>query len=590
MNSHTTSRMTIRLLALLVLASLGTSVQAQVDDERILDYHSKIEIQADASVIVNETITVRSRQQQIRRGIYRDFPTRYRDRFGNRVKVDFEVLEVLRDGQPEPWFTENRSNGIRVNTGDDSFLPGSGDYAFTIRYRTTRQLGFFDEHDELYWNVTGLGWDFRIDKASAEVHLPEPVPSDQIRLDAYTGPAGSTASNARAASSLPGIARFETTQSLPRGHGLTIAVGFPKGLVAEPSGWTRFTWLLVDNRALIVLMLGLIGILVFYWRSWLTKGRGPAPGIIIAQYEPPASYSPAGLRYVIKERYDQGAFTADLVALATKGLVSIERENRLLGDRWTLIRSDKPNNEELPPSEAALLQALFLQGNRVELKKSNETAQRMQAVIKAHRKAVHHRYQGRYIEPNHGTLIIGWALSVVLAAVTLLMAGGSGMVFIIAGLAGLVFVNVMFTFLMPAPTEEGRKLRDHAEGLKRYLSVAEKEDLSRLEMPQADAPELTPKRYELLLPFAMALDVESAWTDKFTRAVGQSVAEQTQRNMSWYTGSGVATGSLSAMSSGLSKGLSSSISSASTPPGSSSGGGGGGSSGGGGGGGGGGGR
>lgn len=582
--------MTFRFISLLALAWLATTVQGQPDEERILDYHSHIEIQADASVIVNETITVRSLQRQIRRGIYRDFPTRYRDRFGNRVRVDFEVLEVLRDGQSEPWFTESLSNGVRVNTGDDRVLPGAGDYTFTIRYRTTRQLGFFEEHDELYWNVTGLGWDFRIDQASAEVHLPESVPSDRIRLDSYTGPAGSKSSHARAVSPGPGVAHFETTQPLPRGHGLTIAVGFPKGIVAEPSGRDRFIWLLVDNRALIVLLLGSIGILVFYWRAWLTKGRGPAPGVIIAQYEPPASYSPAGLRYVVKERYDQGAFTADLVALATKGLVTIERDKRFFGDRWSLNRSDQPEIDDLPPSEAALLKALFAQGKRVELKKSNKTAERMQAVLKAHRKAIHDRYQGRYIEPNHATVIAGWSLSILLAVVTLLLAGGSAMAFIIIGLVGLVFVNVIFTFLMPAPTEEGRKLRDHAEGLKRYLSVAEKEELSRLEMPQADAPELTPQRYEFLLPFAMSLNVESAWTDKFTRAVGQSVAEQTQRNMRWYTGSGAATGSLSAMSSSLSKGLSSSISSASSPPGSSSGGGGGGSSGGGGGGGGGGGR
>lgn len=580
--------MTMRFIVLFALACLAASALAQADDERILDYHSRIEIQADASVIVNETITVRSLQRQIRRGIYRDFPTRYRDRFGNWVKVDFEVLEVLRDGQPEPWFTENLSNGVRVNTGNDNRLPGTGNYAFTIQYRTTRQLGFFDEHDELYWNVTGLGWDFPVDKASVEVHLPESVPSDQIRLHAYTGPAGSTESNARATIAGPGVARFETTQPLPRGHGLTIAVGFPKGVVAEPSGWDRFVWLVVDNRALLVLLLGSIGILIFYLRSWLTKGRGPAPGVIIAQYEPPASYSPAGLRYVMKERYDQGAFTADLVALATKGLLTIERDKRLFGDRWSLIHNNEPQNDELSPSETALFRALFLEGNRVELKKTSKTAQRMQAVIKAHRKAVHNRYQGRYIEPNFATLIIGWSLSFVLAAATLKLAGGSGMIFVIAGLAGLVFLNVIFTFLMPAPTEEGRKLLDHAEGLKRYLSVAEKEELSRLAMPQADAPELTPERYELLLPFAMALDVESAWTDKFTRAVGQSVAEQTQRNMRWYTGSGVTAGSLGAMSSGLSMGLSSSISSASTPPGSSSGAGG--SSGGGGGGGGGGGR
>jgi len=582
--------MIVRLIALLGLACLASSVHAQADDERILDYHSRIEIQTDASVIVNEKITVRSQQRQIRRGIYRDFPTRYRDRFGNRVKVDFEVLEVLRDGQPEPWFTENRFNGIRVNTGDDSFLPGSGDYTFTIRYRTTRQLGFFDEHDELYWNVTGLGWDFRIDQASAEVVLPEPVPTEQIRLDVYTGPSGSTASNASAQVPRPGVAEFQTTQPLSQGHGMTIAVGFPKGLVEAPSGLQRFAWLLNDNRALLVLFFGTIAILIFYWRSWLTKGRGPAAGVIIAQYEPPPGYSPAGLRYVIRERHDQGAFTADLVSLAVKGLLTIERENRLLGDRWSLARTDTPEPQELPPTEKALLSSLFKDSTRIELKKSSETASRMQSVLRAHKKALHDRYQGRYIEPNNGTLAIGWIASVLLGIVTFMLAMNSGVPFVIAGLVVLFGINMLFTFLMPAPTKEGRKLRDDAEGLKRYLSVAEKEELSRLEMPGGKAPELTPERYELLLPYAMALDVENAWTDKFTQAVGRSVAEQTRNNMHWYTGSGVAGGSLSAMSSGLSKGLSSSISSASTPPGSSSGGGGGGSSGGGGGGGGGGGR
>ncbi|MEE4331518.1 MAG: DUF2207 domain-containing protein, partial [Wenzhouxiangella sp.] len=139
---------------LLALGIGATAATAQ--DERILDYHSDLVILPDASLEVTERITVRSLQQDIRRGIYRDFPTRYRDRFGNRVRIDFEVIEVLRDGNPEPWFTERVDNGIRVNTGNDDFLPGPGQYTFTIRYRTQRQLGFFENHDELYWNVTGL--------------------------------------------------------------------------------------------------------------------------------------------------------------------------------------------------------------------------------------------------------------------------------------------------------------------------------------------------------------------------------------------------------------------------------------------------
>src|SRR5690606_9748606 len=107
---------------------------------------------------VTEHITVHAEGTRIRRGIYRDFPTRYRDRHGNRVVVGFEMLGLTRNGQPEPWFTENLSNGVRINTGNDDFLQVPGEHAYTLHYRTTRQLGFFDEHDELYWNAIGTGW------------------------------------------------------------------------------------------------------------------------------------------------------------------------------------------------------------------------------------------------------------------------------------------------------------------------------------------------------------------------------------------------------------------------------------------------
>ncbi|HQY50063.1 MAG TPA: hypothetical protein PL007_06840, partial [Thermomonas sp.] len=120
-------------------------------------------------------------------------------------------------------------------------------------------------------------------------------------------------------------------------------------------------------------------------------------------------------------------------------------------------------------------------------------------------------------------------------------------------------------------------------GLKRYLSVAERDDLARMQ-----APPLGADQFQALLPYAIALDVEDAWTQKFTAAVGAAAAQQATSQMHWYSGS--AFSSMNQFTSGLSGSFSASIAAASTPPGSSSGGGGGGSSGGGGGGGGGGGR
>lgn len=569
-----------RLLWLGLLLLAVAPAQAQ-QDERILRFHSDIAIEADGSMTVSEHITVRSLQRSIRRGITRDFPTRYRDRGGNRVIVDFEVIDVLRDGQPEPWFTERRANGVRVNTGDDSFLPGPGEYTFTIRYHTNRQLGFFDDHDELYWNVTGHDSDFQIDQASAGVSLPAAVSEDELRLDHYTGPYGATGSHASARVTAPGRVRFETGRPLQRGENMTIVVGFPKGIVDEPTRVREIGWFLNDNRGVLVLLVGGLAILLFYIRAWLTKGRGPQPGIIIARYEPPEGYSPAGLRYVQRKSYDHRCFSADLVELGVRGLLRIAHSKGRFSESWSLHRLNEPE-APLPPSQAALLPKLFEDGPLLELKSSN--ASRVQGAMSAQSGALKKRYKGRYIDPNTPTLVTGWLLSVALGGLAVLIAAHVSLAMVV-GLVLLLLINLVFTGLMPAPTEEGRRLLDHIEGLKKYLSVAEKQDLARLQKRGEDEPALTPDRFEALLPYAIALNVEEAWTGKFTSAVGQAVADQTSNNMGWYAGSGARLGSLGAVSQSLGRNLSSTISSSASPPGSSSGGGGGGFSGGGGGGG-----
>ncbi len=91
-------------------------------DERILDFHSDITVAADASMEVAETIRVRAEGDQIRHGIYRDFPTEYRDRYGNRVHVEFEPEGVTRDGADEPFHTEGQVNGVRVYFGSEDTL------------------------------------------------------------------------------------------------------------------------------------------------------------------------------------------------------------------------------------------------------------------------------------------------------------------------------------------------------------------------------------------------------------------------------------------------------------------------------------
>ncbi len=127
-----------------------------VADERILSFHSEIRVMASGMIEVTETIKVRAEGKRIRRGIYRDFPTEYTDRYGNEYEVAFEPYAVLRNDRGEAFHTQPIRGGVRTYFGRSDRFVEHGVHTYTFRYEASRMLGFFDEHDELYWNVTGF--------------------------------------------------------------------------------------------------------------------------------------------------------------------------------------------------------------------------------------------------------------------------------------------------------------------------------------------------------------------------------------------------------------------------------------------------
>ncbi len=174
-----------RVLSGLLL--LGAAAAAHAE-ERIQRFVSDVQIQKDSSLEVIETIDVRAEHNQINRGIYRDFPTRYRGRRGNQVRVGFTFQGATLDGMPVPAKTESISNGVRIRIGDPDKYVEVGEHRYVIRYSTTRQIGRFNGFDELYWNATGNGWIFPIDVAEARIRLPEAVNFGERA--SYTGPQG----------------------------------------------------------------------------------------------------------------------------------------------------------------------------------------------------------------------------------------------------------------------------------------------------------------------------------------------------------------------------------------------------------------
>jgi len=215
----------------LVLGLISAKAQ-----ERILSYDIIASIEKNGTLQVQEQIRVAAEGNAIKRGIYRSFPTKYSDRLGNRYKVGFEVTEVLKNGVPEPWFTKEESNGVIVYIGDENTELEPGIYNYSLSFRTTRQLGFFDDYDELYYNAIGGDWAFTIEAATFTLMLPQG--SEAVRKAAYSGYAGSTGCDCLLTAS-GNVVSLAMTKPLEPHEQLTIAVAWPAGFVNRPSGITK---------------------------------------------------------------------------------------------------------------------------------------------------------------------------------------------------------------------------------------------------------------------------------------------------------------------------------------------------------------
>ncbi len=212
--------MTRFFLGILLVSTLTISGQ-----ERILSFDSHITINTDSSVDVQETITVFAQGQKIVHGIMREFPTRYKDRYGHEYQVGFALQEArVKNEQSKlqkvPVKTVKRANGIVLYLGNPDRRLRPGIYTYVIRYSVTRVLGFFKEYDELYWNVTGNGWRFSIDEARAVIKLPQGVNAESLVFDAYTGPFGTQGKNFTTTKDAVGNLVFQTQRALTPYRGI----------------------------------------------------------------------------------------------------------------------------------------------------------------------------------------------------------------------------------------------------------------------------------------------------------------------------------------------------------------------------------
>jgi uncharacterized membrane protein len=508
-------------LVLLLLVARPAAAERTLVIER---FDAVIDVAADGSIVVEETIIPRFTGSW--NGIFRSIPVQYRTPQGLNYTLRLDVQAVTDDEGHKLRYEDSRQRHYRKLK---IWVPGAVDATRSVRlrYRVPNGLRFFEEHDELYWNVTGDEWEVPIESASAVVRLPNGVSG--VRATAFRGAYGST-ERSEVSVEADGV-HVQTDRGLGMREGLTIVVGWNPGVVHRPTAVEKGAQLVSSNLPLLIPPLILFGM----YRLWSRRGRDPQMGPIATQYEPPSQMSPAELGTLADGTPDMRDITASIVDLAVRGYLHIEetKDEHVFGlfsskDYMFSLKRDRSAWSELKQHERDLLDAMF--GASLPEIRLSELKNEFYKHLPGLRDQLYSGlvsggfYTGRPDRIRLVYIVGGIILGFVVGGASGAIMQGLGMQPVAGIVAGVLsgIIVVAFGWFMPARTPRGTRELEKVMGFREFLSRVESDRLERMVK--------TPEMFEKYLPFAMALGVEDNWAKAFDGIYTQPP--------SWYTGPG----------------------------------------------------
>lgn len=515
----------------------GVAPLAAHAQELITSYKTDIVINADASARVTEAIAydfgaVPLSGPQARHGIVRTIPLTVPQSNTKIALSDMSVTDA--GGAPIPFTDTIADNTETIRIGDPNSTV-TGAHTYVISYTVRGGVRYFSDHDEWYWNAVGDQWPVAVRSASATVSLPLSPLSTAPTSTCYTGIAGSRDRTCTARVIDGAHAVFAITRPLAPDEAFTIVVGFSKNIVAYMPPITavapafRQPPLAAWGGLLDALMIGGAILFILYAR----KKRFSRPGSPIPQYTPPENVSPIEAAALAGDPTRKG-LVAQIVSLAARGYMTIQYiENRTLGvfktNDFSFARvsaAPAPTN----PEDAGLLDIVFPGGaTTMALSDLSRGMGKMAArrayanfIEQAYAQLMRKGYLTSVPRRNAGKYVLIGLVALFVAVPVLFIVFGP-----LGGIGAFIAVFVVLAgmpWTMMSATPQGRELFWYIEGLKLYISVAEKNRIAF-----HDAPEKNPKHFQDLLPYAIALGVEKKWAQKFDGLF-------TSDEFSWYQG------------------------------------------------------
>ena len=514
----------------------------------INEFDSDIRVQDDGKVSVVEKIDVDFGSEQ-KHGIFRDIPYVYTYQNGEKLYTEIKVLSVS-DGTSSnsiPYETFTSGDYIRIKIGDPDKTV-SGLLSYRIEYIATGVLASFEDHDEFYWNVTGNAWPVPISKASATVTLPK---GEITAATCYQGSSGS-ADECRSNQGSKSKSSFEATRNLNIGEGLTLVVGFEKGLVpiiTVPPPKNIFDELFSGANILVFALVGIFGmgsvLLLWYQRGrdyWERKRFIDDPEArhevrpigahetVVVEYTPPEKLRPAEVGLLMDERADTLDVTATIIDLAERGFLKIEEKPK----KWVFGNTDyvftKQNKDQngLLSYEKELLNRLFDEGVVVKI---SDLKQKFYEDLKKVKEKLYEEVVNKKIFYENPETVrrkyLFISVGVIAFAGALFWLGfAMRLPILIAFCAGILLTGVLLLVVsqfMARKTAFGREMFRRTQGYELFVSTAENHRQKFFE---------NRNMFNEVMPYAIVFGL----TEKFAKAFKDMELEPAQP--SWYSGTG----------------------------------------------------
>ncbi|CAM4151234.1 MULTISPECIES: DUF2207 domain-containing protein [Flavobacterium] len=549
--------------------------------EQITDFHVSIQIEKSGTIQVIENITIKAEGDIFKHGLLRTLPLQRKDKNNTAIDVEYSINSIKKNGINENYFTEESAGEWKIYIGDKDIELENNTYQYQISYSTPYQVGYFDDYDELYWNVTGNGWTIPIAKATCQLFLPSENTTFG-NVNCYTGISGSTTSNCISTLSHNRTAITFTALQLNAYEGFTVAASFPKGTINPPGSLQKASSFYSQIKMYIWSTFFGLGMFFFYFLDWKKHGKDPAEKSIIPEFRPPFNWSPAILGYVYQRSESTKSYMASIINTAIKGGIKItsaiesgiftnttayeiEIKNKLtasLSEEEAAyfdclsskknIKVDNKNHVLFSKAYSAWIKSItsqidlkkyYIDNTRkkfigflifiiagltyIVLSSSKTQINSIVYIVFTIMLAIFTYWFTKKIEKT-GLIIIRFILfffagfpAIIIFFFTLVFLGSTQLIIL-----GIIFlVYVFYAYHLGKYTTEGAEAHLRIEGFKRYLETAEKERINLL-----NAPELTPELFEELLPYAIALDVDVAWGKNF-----EKVLELAQYHPDWCT-------------------------------------------------------